>query len=115
MIDAFLISFFNVFALLIWFQTSAFIEYFRYIPFTDKIIKSYQESIKAGLNMGFINFLSLNYDCFLVRLITCPFCLNFWISIVTSFFVGYKFFALIYTSSMIYYKIVNIATKYERN
>jgi hypothetical protein len=115
MIDAFLISFFNTFVLLIWFKTHAFIEYFKYIPLTNKIIKSYQESIKAGLNIDFINFLSLNYDCFLVRLLTCPFCLNFWISIVTSFFVGYKFFALIYISSMIYYKIVNILSNYERN
>jgi hypothetical protein len=115
MIDAFLISFFNTFALLIWFKTHAFIEYFKYFPTTSKIIKSYKDSIKAGINMDFINFLSLNYDSFLIRLLTCPFCLNFWISIVTSFFVGYEFFALIYTSSMIYYKIVNILTKYERN
>jgi hypothetical protein len=115
MIEAFLISFFNVCVLLIWFKTNAFIEYFRNIPYFNKIISSYENSLKSGLDANFINFLSLNYDSFLIRLLTCPFCLNFWVSIITSFFVGYKFFALIYISSMIYYKIVNILTKYERN
>jgi len=115
MTEAFLISFFNVVILLIWFKTNAFIEYSRNFPYLNKIISSYNNSLKSGLDMNFINFLSLNYDSFVVRLLTCPFCLNFWISIITSFFVGYKFFALIYTSSMIYYKIVNILTKYERN
>jgi len=113
MIDAFLISFFNTLILLIWFKTEAFIEYFRYSPLINKIIKQYDKSINSGINNNFINFLSLNYNSFLTRLITCPFCLNFWISVVTTFFVGYRFFALIYVTSLIYYKIVNILSKYE--
>jgi hypothetical protein len=112
--DAFLISFLNTLILLVWFQTNAFAEYFKNFFIIKKIIRSYNSSLKADLKTSFVNFLSLNYDCFFVRLITCPFCLNFWISILTSFFVGYEFFPLIYVSSMIYYKVVNILTKYER-
>ena len=114
MIEAFLISFLNVFALLIWFQSNAFAEYFKYFPIIRNIISSYNLSIKSGLNTTFVNFLALNYDCFFVRLVTCLFCVNFWASIVTSYFVGYRFFALIYVSSVIYYKLINILTKYER-
>jgi hypothetical protein len=113
MIEAFLFSFFNTLLLLVWFKTNAFIEYFKSFPFLNKVIHQYEKSTIAGLNTDFINFLRLNYNCFLVRLITCPFCLNFWLSIITSFFVGYKFFALIYVSSLVYYKIVNILSKYE--
>jgi len=113
MIDALIFSFFNTLALLIWFKTNAFIEYFKYFPFINKIIKKYDDSCKAGLDIGFINFLKLNYDSFFIRLATCPFCINFWFSIITAFFVGYKFFALIYISSLVYYKIVNILSKHE--
>ena len=113
--QAFLISFFNVVVLIIWFNTNAFVEYSKYLPFFNKLIKSYDQSSKTGLNVNFVNFLALNYDCFLVRLISCPFCLNFWISIFTSFFVGYEFFSFIYVSSMIYFKILNVLSKYERN
>lgn len=110
MIEAFTISFFNVLVLIIWFKTDAFVEYFCFLP----IVKKYFKARELNLASSFSNFLAVNYNNhFIIRLISCVYCLNFWISILTSFFVGYKFFALIYFLSLINYKILHIISKYE--
>lgn len=113
MIEAFIISFFNATALIIWFKTEAFVEYCYKMPFLSKYISQYKKSLLAGIDSNFINFLLLNYNSFFIRLITCPYCINFWLTIVTSFFVGFKFFAFIYVTSMIYFKLINLISKYE--
>jgi hypothetical protein len=113
MIDAFLFSFFNVALLLVWFQTNAFVEYGRYIPFIKRIINSYEKSLSAGINGTFINFLSLNYNSFFIRLVSCPYCLNFWLTLPYLYFFNIKYLAFIYIISLIIYKILNILSKYE--
>lgn len=112
--EAFLISFFNTLFLIVWFETNAFIEYFKNFPLIKKVIENYNNMLKSGIGNSFISFLALNYNCFFVRLITCPYCLNFWLSLATSFFVGYEFFAFIYVTSMIYYYLVKLFTSYVR-
>lgn len=113
MTDAFIISFFNTMIMLVWFKTEAIIEYCYKIPFVSKYIIQYKKSLSAGIQSNFISFLLLNYNSFFVRLITCPYCINFWLTIATSFFVGFEFFAFIYVTSMIYYKLISLISNYE--
>jgi len=111
--EAIIISFFNTLVLLVWFQTNAFIEYFGKFPFISKVVDNFNKMNQAGLSTSFTSFLALNYNSFIIRLITCPYCLNFWMTLVTSFFVGYKFFALIYVISLIYYMLILKLNKHE--
>lgn len=111
--DSILISFFNTFILIVWFQTNAFIEYFGKFPFVSKIVDNFNKMTQAGLSSSFTSFLALNYNSFFIRLITCPYCLNFWITLATSFFVGYQFFAFIYVTSLIYYMLILKLSKHE--
>lgn len=109
MINAILNSFLLSVILIVWFQTNAFVEYFSFLS----IVKKYHTAQNAGLNTLFINFLAINYNSFLIRLITCPYCLNFWMSLIFSLFIGWKFFGFLYILSMLYYKIILVLSKYE--
>jgi len=111
--DSFLLSFINTLILIVWFQTNAFIEYCGRFPIISKIVDNFNKMTQAGLSSSFPSFLALNYNSFFVRLITCPYCLNFWLSLGTSFFVGYKFFAFIYITSLIYYILILKLNKHE--
>jgi len=108
-IDAILVSFSISFVLLVWFQTNVFAEYFFFLP----IVKQYKKAQNAGVASSFVNFLSINYNSFFVRLVTCPYCLNFWLVLPSIYFIGLKFFGLIYILSMVYFKIILILSKNE--
>lgn len=109
MIEAILASFFVAFVLLVWFQTNAFAEYFFFLP----IVKEYNKAQRVGVAGSLVNFLAINYNSFLTRLITCPYCLNFWLVLPFAYFIGLKFFGLIYILSMLYYKIILLLSKHE--
>jgi hypothetical protein len=115
MIEAFLYSFFPTFFLLIWFKTNFIVEYFYMLPWISKYINNYKKSQSAGIGGNFINFLALNYNSFFVRLISCPFCINFWITLTLSLLTNILYFGLIYTTSLIYYYIVVTLSSYESN
>ena len=42
--------------------------------------------ILAGGNIYYFDFLKFKYDCFLTRLVSCPLCLGFWMSLIISKF-----------------------------
>jgi len=109
MIESILFSFFSCFVLTIWFQTNAFAEYLFFLP----VVKKYNLAKKLNVATTFLNFLSINYDSFFVRLISCPYCVNFWINLFLSYFIGWKFFGLLYILSILQYKIIVILSKYE--
>jgi hypothetical protein len=108
-LDAILASFFISFVLLVWFQTNVFVEYFFFLP----IVKQYKKAQNAGVVSSFVNFLSINYNCFFVRLVTCTYCLNFWLVLPFVYFIDLKFFGLIYILSIVYFKIILLLSKYE--
>jgi hypothetical protein len=101
------LCFFNVFCLFIWFKTEAFIEYSKYIPFLNKTfkIKEYYNYQFNGGNLSYPLFLQVNNNNFFTRLISCPYCLNFWVNLVTLpllsniviFFVNYVLSIIIYS------------------
>ena len=86
--------------LVIWFETDAFAEYARVLGFK---LEKYENSQKVGLD--FTTHLALKYDCFIVRLITCPICLCVWLAAIGILVLdyGFGFFFVFYFSMMKYF------------
>lgn len=111
--------FINAFISLIWFKTEAIIEYFKYIPFLNEIlnIKKFEDfKFSNSEYMDYQTFLLINYNCFFIRLITCPICFNTWLNIFSLPFLNnfYNFF-INFTLSLFIYNISCIALKFNKN
>jgi len=107
-IDALLISLAITFILITWFETNAIVEYARLLGAS---LEGYKKSEEMGLSL--VDWLSIKYDNFLVRLITCPICLAAWLSIAATYFFCenvHCFFIMFYMSLMAYF-LFKIAVK----
>ena len=77
--------------LLVWFKTDALIEWGSIFGLS-KILKADEfykfkmeqllEPICSPNDITYSTFLKLKYNCFLTRLLSCPWCLSVWLSIV---------------------------------
>lgn len=106
--------FLNVFCLFIWFHTEAFIEYIRYIPPLSKLlkVKEYIEFQKTKDYLNYPLYLSVYYNNFFTKLISCPYCLLFWINILSLLLLDNKIFIFVnYVISLVIYIIVIIMVK----
>jgi len=101
--DVILYSMFGYVSILIWLKTDAFYEYFKIFGF--KLLKEYEKTKQLGLNNNFSKFLYINYNNFFTRLISCVYCLTFWISILLAFLTNLKYFGLIYFTILISFYI----------
>lgn len=101
--------FWIVFILFIWFDTDAFIEYFRFTPL-KKLFKIEQfDNYKKELNPGidYHSYLRQKHGSFITRLLTCVPCTNFWIVLFISIiFNNVILYPIIYILSYIIYKII---------
>jgi hypothetical protein len=104
------VIFFQVLILLIWFNTDAFIEYFRYIPFDLFKIKAYHKAKQNDVTLSYHNYLLFYHTNFLTKLITCPICLNVWISIINCLlFTSFVYIPIVCIISLfIYYLLVKL-------
>jgi len=89
---------FNLFVLIIWFKTEAFVEYVKVFKL-DKLlfIDKYEEQKKEDFELNFLSFLLKNYNTFFIRVITCPICLTSWLCIPVIFvsgFIMYPFYVV---------------------
>ena len=76
----------SIFILTIWFNTEAFVEYATLLKL-DKIFridkfKEYKNTINPDIN--YHTYLMLKHSTFFTRLISCPFCVNFWLVFLLS-------------------------------
>lgn len=104
------------FLLFIWFNTNFIYEYSKLLKLNKlKIFKEYEDFIKIS-HLYFIEFLGMK-DKFLYKLLSCPFCLNFWIVLTMIFIFRFSllFLGLLYIISITNYMILNLIHKYERN
>ncbi len=99
--------------LLIWFNTEAFIEYAQVFKITDcfkidEFIKVRQETQDPSLT--YLTFIAEHYDCFLVRLITCPICLSIWLGFILSIFLAsFKLcLAISFLGLSLYYALIRL-------
>lgn len=69
--------------LLMWFHTDFVIEYAQLFGLHDLVkLPKYDEVTALEPDLSYQDFLLEHYNCFFVRLITCPVCLAVWLSLV---------------------------------
>ncbi len=101
-------------------NTNVVYEYIKYIPkFINKnfiknifygklMIKSFEVSGEDN----YILYLNSVYNNFITKLISCPICIGFWMSLISSIYIGnILYFPFIAYLSLIFYFVLNILTK----
>jgi hypothetical protein len=96
--------------LIVWFKTEAFIEYGQLLRLTKVFfIEDFKNEQKNNPGLDFLLFLSIRKNCFFTRLITCPLCFGFWLSLISSYFFKIESFCAVYVFSLIlYFSIIKI-------
>ena len=69
--------------LFVCFKTTAVYEYLKILPFLNKVtkIKEYHLEKKYNYTLSYKMYMMTEHDSFFIRLITCPYCLGFWLSL----------------------------------
>jgi len=76
-------------ALIIWFKTSAFVEYMRLFRLGQFFkVNEYHE---LSNELSYIDFLKEYYNNFITRLLSCPICTSVWLGFLSSIIVGWSF------------------------
>ena len=88
--------------LTVWFKSSVVVEYCTFLAIVD----SYKKAKMSNPGLEFIDYITIYRNCFLSRLIVCPYCINVWLTLPCMFFVPIYELPVIYISSLILYKLV---------
>lgn len=96
--------------LVLWFNTDAFIEYVKLfkLPFF-KVNQYMLYKEEKDCSVDYHTYLLLKHNNFFVRLITCPICLTFWLTLLICGFSGVAIlnFPFIFICSLILYYVFN--------
>lgn len=96
--------------LFVWFESDAFLEYANLIkPLRDmfKIKEYFEYKNRYDQSLHYHSYLRLFYNNFFIRLITCPICSSFWLSIIsTLLFCDIIYLPIVYLGSYCLYKIL---------
>ena len=99
--------------LIIWFETEAFVEYMQLfrIPFFK--INEYIKEKNNDCTLDYHTFLITHYNTFFVRLITCPICTSFWLTVICYILNNIMFLEcpIIFICSILIYYIFKCITK----
>lgn len=78
------IAFILSYCLVIWFRTNAFAEYMTLLRLSRFFkIDEYNKLHNEGYDGVYLNFLHEYYrELFLVRLLSCPVCVSFWLGVL---------------------------------
>ena len=92
--------------LIIWFETDAFFVYSTTFNFGWQVFDfiGYDNERKKNPMIDYHTYLLMSYpDSFFVKLLSCPLCLGFWISVVSVliFGVGLVYTPVIYVTSLL--------------
>jgi len=104
---------FNVFVLFMWLNTNVFYEYIKYISFLKNLllINQYENFCQDNEAILYSDFIRTFKPFFFIKLITCPFCLGFWIILIQYFIFNFNFFfvfILLMSTYKIFFKISKI-------
>jgi hypothetical protein len=71
------------YVLVVWFKTNAFVEYISLFKLSKLFyVEDYNSLVTNGYEGSYVEFLREYYhDYFIARLVTCPICLGFWLSV----------------------------------
>lgn len=116
LLDIVLASNLATFVLFVLFKTNFIYEYSKLLKLNKvKIFKEYEDFTKVTY-LNFIEFLGMK-DKFIFNLLSCPFCVNFWIilMIILIFKFSLLYLGLLYIISITEYMILSLLYKYEKN
>ena len=97
--------------LLVWFKTDAFVEYLKIVGikklFTDYDLKTNYFNFSNYLDGEFYNITENKYIRFVLKIITCPKCVSFWLCVLVFFFGGLvELIPLGYVCSLFSYYVI---------
>jgi len=111
MIDLLNTIFTGVAILIVWFHTEAFIEYSKVFRLHRLFkIDEFEKAYENDFTLEYIPWLKTRYDSFFTRLISCPWCVGFWLTLFNCCFFGtFYLFPVIYVITIvIYLAIINL-------
>lgn len=87
--------------LILWFCTDVWLEYTRLLKLNFlSAYKRYDEEYKKDVSLTYLHFLRQHYDCFLIRMITCPICLSVWLGIISGICIPVLYIPICILSSL---------------
>ena len=100
--------------LLVWFETDALLEYAKVFGL-NKLFKitEYENLVNENLeeDLSYPDFLVSEYNNFFTRLLSCPICLGFWVTLFISFYLNVGLFPVINILSILLYFLIKKITK----
>lgn len=85
--------------LIVWFRTDAWLEYTRLFGFNRlSFYKDFDNKQKEDVSLTYFQYLKIYHNSFLIRLITCPICVAFWLGVIFAS-VTWFYMAPVYTIS----------------
>jgi hypothetical protein len=109
MYDSAAVAFVLAYFMVIWLKTNAFIEYMTLFRLEIYFhIGEYNSLHKEGYGGNYVDFLFEYYrDSFLIRLLSCPVCLSFWLGAIAALFVPVVQAGLIASLTLFFYLVFN--------
>ena len=95
----------NFTILLIWYHSTAILEYGRLFGL-KKLLKDeqFQSARKeSNFKLNYPNFLLSTYPNFFTKLIQCPICFNIWLGMLGGIFTKVQYMPIIFTLSILLY------------
>lgn len=95
--------------LLIWFKSEAYIEYCKLFKLNKiSLYLDYLNKKKSDISINYHSYLRQFHDNFFIRLITCPICFGFWVSLILgTLFMGIVWIFPIFIGSLILFGIID--------
>ncbi len=94
--------------LIVWFKTEAFVEYGSLLGLSKYLyLSEYKIAQKNDPSLEFPMFLVINNNNFFSRLLSCPLCLGFWLSLLFSCVFDVRLVFSVYVISLILFFYLN--------
>ena len=99
--------------LFILYETSAVYEYSRFLPEWITKKREYKRELEFNSQMSYGTFMRIQYDSFLIRWLSCPYCFGMALSIgMTLLFSSWQFIPITYFGGLLTYRAFTKADKW---
>lgn len=104
----FLQVFYIVFLMFVWFKTDFFIEYSKLLKLSKLFkIQKWSEYRNINPKISYLEFIRIKHSSFLIKIITCEYCLLFWLVLISCLFMKNIIWTpFIYVMSLLIYKLL---------
>jgi hypothetical protein len=105
MMDTLISSLWVAMVLYLLYETTVVYSYLKRLPFLNFIthVKDYEKARKDDWSLSYSFFMQYNYGGFMLELLTCRYCLGFWLAFSAAFYCGLQYIPCVYFLSQIGY------------